>query len=396
MSTQRLRLAILASHPIQYFAPLFRALAASKSIDLTVYYCSRHGLDVTIDPEFGQAFSWDVPLLEGYRSVFLRNYGWDEGSGRFASLINPAIIECLRRERHDALIVHGYEHMSKWLAIAGAKIAGTPLFMRGESQLLTPRSPIRRLAKHAVLRPLMRALDGALYLGEENRRFYRHYGLASDRLTHVPYVVDNDFFSARREALRGLRHGIRADFGIPDGVTVVLAAGKLVPKKQPLQLLEAFARVRRRVPAFLLFAGDGPLRDDLTRRAGELGMTESVRVTGFLNQTEIPRAYVAADMLVLASRVEPWGLVVNEAMNFGLPIVATNAVGSATDLIRENENGFIVPWSDYELLADRIEQLVSDADRRAEFGRRSLEIISAWGISRAVDGIVDAISRSPA
>lgn len=391
--TKRIRLAALYSHPIQYFAPLFRELSAQPDIDLTVYFCSRHGLDVSFDPRFGRAFKWDIPLLEGYRSVFLPNLRRKTDISGFARLVNPSIGTELIRQRYDALLVHGYEHMTKWLAFFCARLAGTPILLRGESQLLAERPAHIRAAKALSLRMLMRLVSACLYIGWRNREFYEYYGVSDDRLFFTPYVVDNVFFRSQAEQLGEHRATLRAALGVFTNSPMVLACGKLIEQKQPLQLLRAFQQVRREMRCALVYAGDGALRATIEQIVREEKIPD-VAITGFLNQSKISEAYRAADVLVLPSAEEPWGLVVNEAMNFGLPIIVSDQVGCARDLVRPGENGFIFDYRSVESLAHTLHRVASDGDLRQRFGQRSLEIIADYTLERCAKGIVSAATAA--
>ncbi|MBV8270162.1 MAG: glycosyltransferase family 4 protein [Planctomycetaceae bacterium] len=388
-----LRVAALFSHPIQYFAPLMRALAAQPGVDLTVYYCSRQGLDEGHDPGFGVSFRWDVPLLGGYRSVFLPNIRGENGAHGFFRLINPSVIGELRRQSFDAILVHGYEHCTKWLAFWGARSAGMGMILRGESHLLDERPWHIRAAKRLALGTLMRMTSACAYIGEANRAFYRHHGTPEERLFFAPYAVDNDAFRAQHERLRPRREELRAALGASPEAPIVLACGKLIEKKQPLLLLRAFQQVRSKRPCVLVYAGDGVLRAEIERVVSEEEIPD-VRITGFLNQSQIGAMYTAADCLALPSRLEPWGLVVNEAMNFGLPVVVSDRVGCAANLVRPGENGMIVdhrrpgPW------AEALTTLASDAALRQAYGRRSREIVEGYSLEVCARALARAARES--
>jgi glycosyltransferase involved in cell wall biosynthesis len=385
-----MKLAALFSHPIQYFSPLFRRLAAHPGVDLTVFYCSRQSAEARLDPGFGTEVKWDIPLLEGYNYRFLSNLRRDDKVGGFFSLLNPDIFREIRQGQWDALWIHGYMHAANWLAIMAARSAGVPVLLRGESNLLDSRPGWRRALKSVALRLLLRQVDGALYIGSRNREYYRYYGLPEDKLHFVPYCVDNEFFQQEAARLRPQRPILRRRFGVADHRPLILFCGKLIPKKQPVLLLQAFKEVRRKYPCALVYAGDGILRREIEELTAREGIPD-VHVSGFLNQSTVSQAYAAADVLALPSAwSETWGLVLNEGMNFGLPMVASDRVGGAVDLVREGENGYIVPHHDTAALALALARLVEDPVLRARFGRRSLEIIQNWGLDRAVAGIVKA------
>jgi glycosyltransferase involved in cell wall biosynthesis len=240
-----------------------RTLAARSDVDLTVYYCSRQGLDATLDSQFGVTVKWDTPLLDGYRSQFLPNVGGERGVHGFTRLMNPAIVAELFHSRYDAILVHGYEHATKWLAFLAARLVGTPIVLRGESQLLSPRSRPVRLAKELLLRPLFRAISICTYIGEQNRAFYEYYGVEGDRLVFAPYVVDNTRFQRQCDQLTSCRNELRAALNVRDDRPIVLAAGKLITKKQPLTLLRAYQQVRAECSCALVFMGTGEMRAEI-------------------------------------------------------------------------------------------------------------------------------------
>lgn len=390
---RRVRIAHLVSHPIPYFAPLYRELSRRPGVDLTVYFYSDATVRDFTDPEFGRDVRWDTDLLSGYDHRFLPSASHTPTGGPFLRRPNLDIVRELLTGSHDALWLHGYQHLTTWLAAAAARARNTPVLIRDEQTLLHGRPIGRRILKEVALRALY-AQSSALYIGEENRRYFAHYGMPPDRMYAAPYCVDNTYFTARAEELRPQRDDIRRAFGISGDRPVVLFAGKLIEKKQPLLLIEAFARVRATQPCALLIAGDGPLRAEAEALVARLGVPDA-RFAGFLNQSELPRAYAAADVFVLPSSLhETWGLVVNEAMNFDLPVVVSNKVGCARDLVRPGENGFVFRHDSAEQLADILDILVADAGLRGRLGEESRRIIANYSIERAVDGIVAAATAA--
>lgn len=374
----RRRLGVLTSHPIQYQAPLFRALARRPELDLTVLFCSDDGARPYRDPGFQTVVAWDVPLLDGYRSVLLPRGAWGLG--------NPSVVGALRRERFDALVVHGWAHPTNWLAYATAAALGLPLLIRGESNGLREARGWRRRAKRVALGWLFRRAAAFLAIGTLNRRFYEAWGVTADRIFWAPYAVDNAFFQQAAAALPS-RAALRAQHAVPAEHTVFLFCGKLTPAKRPLDALAAYQRLARREQATLLYVGDGPLRRDIeTASAGD----PNVRITGFRNQSALPALYALADVLVLPSAYEPWGLVVNEALNFGLAVITSDQVGAAADLVRADEGGHVVPVGDVAALTGAMEACHADgAPGRRSGGKR---VIDEWGIEQCADGIVDAVT----
>lgn len=389
MSGRPLRVAHLVSHPIPYFAPLYRELSSRREIDLTVYFYSDASVRPYPDSEFGRAIRWDASLLEGYRWKLLPSAKRTDISTRVLKQPNWDIVREIAGGAFDVLWVHGYAHATTWIAVAAARARGMRVLIRDEQTLLHGRPAHKAALKAGALRALY-SQSSALYIGEENRRYFAHYGMPPERMFAARYCVDNARFRDAAAALAPQRAEIRNAFGITDDAPVVLFAGKLIEKKQPLLLIEAFARVRAERPCWLLIAGDGPQRtaaEALVARAG----TPNVLFAGFLDESALPWAYVAADLFVLPSKLhETWGLVVNEAMNFGLPVVVSDKVGCAADLVRRGENGFVVPHDSVDELAAAISRLCGDAEMRSRFGAESQRIVEQYSIEVCAGGIVAA------
>jgi len=387
--TRPVRVAHLVSHPIQYYAPLYRELASRPEIDLTVYYFSAATTNGFYDRGFGRTVRWDTPLLDGYRIKVCPSAARASVGAGWRRQPNWDVAWDVLRGGYDVVWLHGYNHPTSLLAAAAARAAGACLFIREDQTLLHPRPWWKRVAKAVLLRALFRQATG-LYVGVQNWRYFVHYGMPTRQLFAAPHCVDNRMFRKRAAALIGERCAIRERFGVTGEAPIVLFCGKLIEKKQPMTLIEAYARVRRERPCWLLLVGDGHQRaavEDLVRQRGLPG----VLMAGFLNQSELPAAYTAADLLVLPSAWhESWGLVVNEAMNFGLPIIVSDKVGCAEDLVRPGRNGFIVPHRDIAALAQAIAALVADSRMRAEFGAHSLALVDEYSVERCADGIIAA------
>lgn len=391
-------LLFLYSHPIQYFAPLSRRLSESGTFDLKVLYCSRQGAEAVVDREFGQPVQWDTPLLEGYRSVFLPNWrGKHQPVGGFWSLINPRVVHWLWRSPRSVVVVHGWGHFTHVLAIVFGKMRGHCICIRGEScwshEQQLPRWK-RRLKKLLLGQGLFRFADFFLYIGEENRRFYRQMGVAERQLVFTPYSVDNAYFSAQWAALKGHAIALRRQLGLPKVASVVLFCGKLIAKKRPLDLLEAFhqAGVSNSV---LVYVGDGALREPLKDRARALGIEHAVHITGFVNQSTIGQYYAAADVFVMCSDAgETWGLATNEAMNFGLPILLSDRTGCAADLCQPGANGFVFPTGDVASLSERLRHLLTLLpEERQAMGRVSQSIVSRYSFENIAQNLQQALAK---
>lgn len=386
------KLAVLNSHPIQYFAPLYRRLAQEPDIDLTVYFCSRQGIVEYRDADFGLSFCWDVPLLAGYRSIFLPNLRRGKAMNGFFSLLNPSIVRELRHGRYDALWVHGHGYATHLLAILTARLLGIPVLMRGETHLLLRRSSLKRRLRRPLLRLFYRHLCAAcLAIGSRNEAFYRAHGVASDHLFLVPYVVDNDFFGQAIRPGNEHRSAMRRRRGLPVGVPVILFASKLTARKRPLDALSAYGDLRRAgIRACLVFVGSGEQEVEL-QRCAQSERIPDVHFLGFRNQSALPELYALADIFVLPSENEPWGLVINEVMSASLPVVAAAEIGAAADLVQHGVNGFVYRAGDIASLTHHLGLLARNRRLREEMGERSRQRIATWDMELCVQGVHEAL-----
>jgi glycosyltransferase involved in cell wall biosynthesis len=385
----RYRLAFLATHPIQYHAPLFRKMAAHPEIDLTVYFCSRTGVEERLDPGFGRVIKWDLPLLQGYRHRFLTNLLGDELS--WQGLVNPAIIREICSREFDALCIHGWAYPTALLAFAAGRLRGVPVLFRAETNFRCyGLNGWGRRLQYFLLKQILRRAAGFLAIGTLNEAFYVGAGISRERLFRAPYAVDNDFFQGQAGAWRPQKEALKEKHGLSPGTPIILFCGKLLPAKDPFTLLQAFRQVRQQTPCSLVLVGDGRLQEEM-KAAVEQSGTPDVRFAGFRNQTELPEFYALADIMVLPSAFEPWGLVVNEAMCFALPIIISDQVGCGPDLVREGENGLVFPAGDAVGLASGLMQLVTDPGLRSRWGQRSLELIRTWNYDADVRGLLEAL-----
>lgn len=381
------RVAILASHVIQYQDPFFRQLAQDRGVDLTVFYCSRAGARVYRDAEMQTSLRWDIETLQGYRHRFLRNLGFGRG---YTRLINPGIVPAIVRERPDLLILFlGWGTITSLLAIAACRVTRTPFFLYGDSSFPPPETTLARKLRAAFIRGLFRMPSGFMVSGALNADYYAHYGARRERFFLLPWAVDNERFAAGSRFAPGEREAMRARAGIaPEQLAIVFSA-KLLPRKDPMTLLRAVASMRHKDRAAVIFLGHGELRDALERLAEEHGV--QTHFAGFVNQTELPKYYAMGDVFVLPSTYEPRGAVINEAMACGLPVIVTDRCGSIGDIVREGENALIFPSGDAAALARYLDTLVEDPALRARMAERSREIIGTWTYARGVEGVKEAI-----
>jgi glycosyltransferase involved in cell wall biosynthesis len=399
-ATKKVRVAYLVSHPIQYQAPLLRRIAQEPDIDLTVFFGSDFSTREYRDKGFGVGVTWGVPLLEGYRHEFLPKLRDIGVTGPF-SPINYGILRRLRtgngEAAFDVLWVHGYSTVNALHGMMAAKSLGIPVLLRAESWLKgRGRSGVKRAAKQIFFRALKELVDGVLAVGTLNAVYWRHYLGERFPQSLMPYAVDNDYFQRRSLEARARRAELLGELHLDSSRPVILFASKLQKRKRCEDLLEAYIRLSApgtEPHAYLVIVGDGEERSALERRAAESGVS-GIRFCGFRSQSELPRFFDIATVFVLPSRDEPWGLIINEVMNAGRAVIASNEVGCVPDLIRDGVEGRVFPAGDVETLASVLRSVLATPETAVEMGRRGLERIRMWSFEDDVRGLREAIART--
>ena len=374
------RLVILVSHPIQYFVPVWREIAADDSIDLTVVFLTRVGVDEYHDPGFGESIRWDIPLLDGYRSHFL---------SRKTSLggIELSIMPWLIRARADVLLLHGYSQLTNLLALVVAKLLGIKVLMRGDTRL--PQAGLSPGWKTSLKRFLFERFDGFISIGRLNASYYQALGVPQRKLHFSPIAVRNEFFAMSYIERLVAKDVMRKRLESPHDAIVILFASKLIKRKRAADLVAAFNVVAKSLPSvWLWIVGSGP--EEAALKEMVVGK-DRILFLGFKNQSQLPQIYAASDVFVLPSENEPWGLVINEAMAAGLPVVVTNDVGAAPDLVEGEDTGFTYPVGNIDRLGDMLRILAQDSGLRARMGRNAQTLISRWDAKSSAEGIVSAI-----
>ena len=385
------RLAVVNSHPIQYFAPLYAYLNRDPDLDVTALYCTDVSLRGATDQGFGRSITWDVDLLTGYRSVFLGERARRLTPGGFWSLICPQVWSEIRSGHYDAVVLHGYNYAATVLALIAARTKRLPVLMRSETHLRLRRNVWSRRLRDVLLTVAYRYVDGFLAIGTANRAYYRALGVPAHKIFDVPYSVDNDRFIAGAALGSAQRAKIREKFGLPINGPVVLYASKLMRRKHPDDVIRAMSMLRDKGQAATLFmVGTGEMEQELRALAESLAV-ENVVFGGFVNQAELPGVYAASDVFVLPSDNEPWGLVVNEVMCAGIPVVVSDEVGCVTDLVKDGVNGYHMKAGDVSSLAMAIEKLLTDEHRRKRMGAASRSIIGNWGYEQCRRGLTAAL-----
>lgn len=390
--SDRKRLAVVVSHPIQYFAPLYRALAAEPALDLHVLFASRIGLDETFDPDMGAPVAWATDLTGGYSHEFLAEAERIDKVS-FRGVDNPSVFGALRRFAPDAVILHGYAMVTMLRALAWCRAHGVKAILLSDSSSHGATAGPRRWAKMMIVPLLLRQYGAALTMSERGEQHLASLGYPADRMVRTPVMIDAGFWSARRER-RQRRAEERARLGLAENAFVLLYAGKLHPRKRVFDALRALEALPSGAGTVtLLLAGDGVEREALRRYATERGL--DVRILGFVNVDALPRLYAAADALVHPAESEQYGMVVLEAAVVGLPLILSDRVGAvgATSIAQPDVNALVYPCADVDALSRAIASLRDDPELRSRMGAASLTISADHSGPESVRAVLRAVAR---
>jgi len=362
------KLAIITTHPIQYYAPVFQLLSQRGNIALKVFYTWGKDAQHKFDPGFGQPISWDIPLLNGYSYEWLENTAQKPGSHHFDGINNPDIITRIEAFAPDAILVFGWAYQSHLKALRYFK-GKVPVLFRGDSVLLAKRNLLFKTLRYFRLRWVYQYIDHAFYVGSNNKQYFLKYGLKQHQLSFAPHAVDNDRFTQQGDG-----NNLRQELGIADDAIVILFAGKLEAVKSPLLLLSTFLKLQQ-PNIHLIFAGNGGLEPEMRRMANGL---KNVHFLGFKNQSAMPGIYQACDLFCLPSLSETWGLAVNEAMACGKAVLVSDKVGCAVDLVISGKNGEIFRSEDADDLLRWLTKLTKNKELLAAYGTYSEKTIAPW------------------
>lgn len=378
---QKRRLAIVSTHPIQYNAPLFRLLSQRNVIDVKVFYTWSQAKETIRDKEFEREIVWDIPLLEGYSYEFIENIS-KKPKQTFGGLVNPQLIPAIEQWNPDAVLVFGWNFSSHFKVMRHFH-GRVPVWFRGDSTLLNEVFGIKTFVRRIVLRFVYSFVDHAFYVGQNNKQYFRAHGLRESQLTFAPHAIDNARFGNKEAVLSGEQW--RRELGYSKEDIVLLFAGKIYNVKNMISFTTQFTKYLETHPDSrlrLLIIGNGS-EENLLANHGY------IKRLPFQNQSKMPAVYNIGDIIILPSLSETWGLAVNEAFAAGKPVMVSNKVGCAVDLVENNKNGFYFDLDNFQNNIKMFEQ-IEHSELKAMGSENQIKI-KEWSFENIVKAIENTV-----
>lgn len=385
------RLAIVVTHPIQYYAPVFGLLTQRGKVKVKVFYTWGNQSQTQFDPGFDKNVSWDIPLLDGYEYTFVKNTSSNPGSHHFWGIINPQLKKEILDWAPDALLIYGwsyYSHLQLILKLG----KHLPVLFRGDSHLLDHQPSWKKGMKKVLLKFIYSYISKVLYVGINNKAYFQYYGIKESQLIYAPHAVDNQRFSENDLLYNEQAQNWRLNLGINPNDIVVLFAGKLEPKKSPDLLLKAVQEYNETTTTSikLIFVGNGVLETELKELAER---DTNIFFINFQNQSQMPIVYRMGDLFCLPSRGpgETWGLAVNEAMACGRPVIVSDQVGCAVDLVVSGETGYILKSGDVVDLKNILDKI--NKEELKEMGAAASKLIKSWSFEKQIEALIGQLKN---
>ncbi len=370
------RLAIVTTHPIQYYAPVFQLLTRRQKIEIKVFYTLGSEIAAKFDPGFNKDVKWDIQLYEGYNYEWVDNIATAPGTRSFNGIITPGLPQQIKAFSPDAILVFGWANKSH-LQVLRHFSRKIPIYFRGDSTLLTEPSGLKKIARLIFLRWVYKHVDHAFYVGVNNKAYYLKYGLKESQLSFAPHAIDNSRFYENRQQEADK---FRSSLNLNASDILIMYSGKFEAFKNVKLLISAFVKLDK-PNVFLLLIGNGAVENDLKELAGSIKQRDNIYFSGFKNQSYMPAVYRACDLFCLPSTGDTWGLSINEAMACGKAILASTKTGCAANLVIPGENGDIFISENEADLLKKLDQLTQSKETLVKYGQRSLAIIQDWNFT---------------
>jgi glycosyltransferase involved in cell wall biosynthesis len=355
-----------------------------------VWYCDDASITGKVDKGFGQAVKWDLPLLKGYTFTFFKNQAIKkEVTDSFFGVVNINLLFKLLKVNKCIVVIHGWQFFTYVMALFVARCRGHKVWYRIETPI-QQYGKIGKLKRFILKNVFFKLVDKFLYIGENNKAFYKKFNIDNSRLIFAPYAVDNNRFISDSNLFQSKIDEIKNELNLPLNKKIILFSGKLIWQKNPLLLLKAFHKMNNE-NAILVYVGDGVLRDDLESYIKSNSLC-NVYITGFVNQGQISKYYAICDLFVLCSVSETWGLSVNEAMCFSKPVIVSSQCGCAEDLVKEGLNGFKLFTTTDEELTEKMNIILNKNFAIKVAGENSLSLVKQYKFSTTSANIFKEIN----
>lgn len=377
----------MTTHPIQYNAPLYALLTARGCVTCKVFYTwGEEVLTHKYDPGFNKNIEWDIPLLKGYDYCFVKNVSVNPGSHYFKGIDNPTLIDEIENWNADAVLIYGWRFKSHLRAMRYFH-KNIPVYFRGDSTLLNKINPFKKLVRRLFLKWIYSKVDKALYVGIHNKNYYLKFGMKEDQLIFAPHSIDNDRFSSHEADHQIAVNTWKTELNIKPEDIGFLYAGKLDNNKNAELLLQAFSQLPQE-NIFLIITGNGDLEDQLKNSYASF---HNIHFFPFQNQSLMPVVYRLADVFVLPSKSETWGLTINEAMACSRAILVSDVCGASIDLVNV-DNGHTFKSGSLEDLKKKMAYLIQNKKELQQMGAKSREIIRNWNFENICLAIENAVT----
>jgi len=392
----KIKLLVVAKHPVYYTVPIFRKIAEDELIESKIIYLDDISLREAFHPEINAKFKPEQDLLSGYKYIFLKNIGSKiEKITKigFFSHFNPGIVKEIIHSNYEYVLVHGYDKFTLWLVLITANLTGKKVIFRGEvtDKIQLPETILGRtklVVRNMIVRLFLSKCQAVLFSCTGNKIHLEKFIKSGKKLHPFPCAVDNEYHLNQYKLLKEKRNNLRSKLNINEDDIVIIFPARLTERKRPLDLIEAVNQIGKS-NIIIMYVGDGPQSKNIEKRACELGVR--VITTGHIQPQKMPEYYVAADIFALLSDYDPSPKALNEAMNYCLPLIVSNAAGTAKDLVKE-DNGYIVNVGDINDIANKIEKLINNINFKI-LGLNSQKIVSLWSIEADVKGLINAIKE---
>jgi glycosyltransferase involved in cell wall biosynthesis len=381
---------LIVQWPVYYHIPLYKILA-KKFSNFKVLYLDDIGIKPLVEKEFGAVErTWiNNESLEGYDYEFFTNISSVKNQRKFLSIVNLDILKYIFLNRPDVIILHGYSFLTHWLVFFIAKIFKIKIILKGEAtNKFINRQSIKLLIKNKILSVFFHYFDVVMYSCSGNKEFWLKHSVDEQKLFSIPCAVDNDFFQSEYVKYLPSKDLIKKELDINNNDMIILFSARFTKRKRPLDLLNALSKIEHK-NITILFVGDGPERYEMST----IAKTYNIKTvfTGFVDQDTISKYYSITDISVIISDYDPSPKAMNEAMNFGLPIITTDIVGTSQDLVVNGENGYVIKVGDIDTLAEKIDYLNKNRELISKMGQKSLEIVDEWTFEKGAYFIGKAI-----